>query len=56
MGNSAVQLSKSRFMAGIQCLKRLYLIVHPPESMDDEETGLNLQIISGYEVEEAACK
>ncbi|HET7212352.1 MAG TPA: DUF2779 domain-containing protein, partial [Terriglobia bacterium] len=26
-----VRLSKSRFMAGVQCLKRLYLQVHQPE-------------------------
>jgi len=56
MESKNIQLSKSRFMAGIQCLKRLYLIVHPPESMDEQETGLNLQIANGYEVGEAACK
>jgi predicted RecB family nuclease len=27
----AISISKSRFMAGMQCLKRLYLLVHQPE-------------------------
>jgi len=27
----ALSISKSRFMAGVQCLKRLYLLVHQPE-------------------------
>ena len=27
----AITISKSRYMAGIQCLKRLYLLVHQPE-------------------------
>ena len=27
----AVLISKSRYMAGVQCLKRLYLLVHQPE-------------------------
>ena len=27
----AITISKSRYMAGVQCLKRLYLLVHQPE-------------------------
>jgi hypothetical protein len=27
----AVLISKSKYMAGVQCLKRLYLLVHSPE-------------------------
>lgn len=56
MERKSVQLSKSRFMAGIQCPKRLYLIVHPLESTEQQDEGLNLQIINGYEVGDMACK
>jgi len=56
MGNRIIQLSKSRFMAGIQCPKRLYLITHPPESNEEQDDGRNLQIINGYEVGDMACK
>jgi len=33
MGSSAlaITISKSKYMAGVQCLKRLYLLVHSPE-------------------------
>jgi len=48
MESGDVQLSKSRFMAGIQCPKRLYLIAHPLESTEQQDEGLNLQIINGY--------
>ncbi len=27
----AIAISKSKYMAGVQCLKRLYLLVHSPE-------------------------
>ena len=33
------QLSKSRFLAGLQCLKRLYLECHHPELADPVEAG-----------------
>lgn len=47
-------LSKSRFMAGIQCPKRLYLIVNPPDRL--ENNSINLPIINGYAVGEMACQ
>ena len=56
MESGSIQLSKSRFMAGIQCPKRLYLIVHPLENKEHQDDGLNLQIINGYEVGDMACK
>ena len=43
-------LSKSRFIAGLQCLKRLYLEVHQPElagELDDQSMAVCEQ---GYEV------
>jgi hypothetical protein len=27
----AITISKSKYMAGVQCLKRLYLLVHQPK-------------------------
>ncbi|OIO72913.1 MAG: hypothetical protein CO186_05010 [Zetaproteobacteria bacterium CG_4_9_14_3_um_filter_49_83] len=51
-----VQLSKSRFIAGLQCPKRLYLEVHPPAGLEAQSGGSNLQIINGYAVGEMACK
>jgi hypothetical protein len=29
--NNPITISKSRFVAGVQCLKRLYWLVHEPE-------------------------
>jgi len=46
------QLSKSTFMAGLQCPKRLWLQVHKPELVP--ELGENLPIIYGNEVGEMA--
>jgi len=51
-----IQLSKSRFMAGFQCLKRLHLIVHPAEINEQESRELNLQLFNGYEVGDMACQ
>lgn len=56
MKDRVTHLSKSRFMAGMQCSKRLYLTVHPVESNAREDDGLNLQIINGYEVGDIACE
>ncbi len=30
-GSSPTRLSKSKFLSGLQCLKRLYLEIHSPE-------------------------
>jgi len=49
-------LSKSRFVAGLQCPKRLYLEVHTPEGFEAVDGGSNLQIINGYAVGEMACQ
>lgn len=51
---SSTGLSKSRFNAGVQCLKRLYLQVHHPElaPLPDEPTLATLQ--QGREVGEMA--
>ncbi|MBN4073353.1 DUF2779 domain-containing protein [Mariprofundus ferrooxydans] len=49
-------LSKSRFMAGMQCPKRLYLTVYPPEMPEEEDSGESLPILNGNTVGEMACK
>jgi len=49
-------LSKSRFMAGMQCHKRLYLTLHPPEIPEEEVGGESLPILNGYAVGEMACR
>jgi len=43
-------------MAGMQCPKRLYLTVHPPETPQEEDGGESLPILNGYAVGEMACK
>jgi len=49
-------LSKSRFMAGMQCPKRFYLMVYPPEIPEEEVGGESLPILNGNAVGEMACK
>jgi len=50
-----MQLSKSKFIAGLQCTKRLYLTVFKPEGYEsDGDEGLPM--INGYAVGEVACK
>jgi len=51
-----VYLSKSRFMAGMQCPKRLYLTVHPPKMAKQDDDGESLPILNGNAVGEMACK
>jgi len=52
--HSALRLSKSRFMAGVQCLKRLYFQVHHPElAAQPDETAL-ASLRQGQEVGELA--
>ena len=50
-----IYLSKSRFVAGLQCPKRLYLTVHPPEILDDYSRE-SLPILNGNAVGDMACK
>jgi hypothetical protein len=43
-------------MAGLQCPKRLYLSVHPPELFDEKGIGSSLPIINGNAVGNIACQ
>ena len=45
-----IKLSKSRFVAGCQCLKRLYLQVHEPELAAEADAASNAIIAQGREV------
>jgi len=46
-------LSKSKFTAGLQCPKRLWLQIHKPDLVE-EDYGENLPILNGNEVGEMA--
>lgn len=50
MGQSAVKISKSKFIAGVQCLKRLYLLVHARELAAQPEGSDQVIIEQGREV------
>ncbi|HET9180351.1 MAG TPA: DUF2779 domain-containing protein [Terriglobia bacterium] len=52
--HSAVRLSKSRFMAGVQCLKRLYFQVHRPELAAQPEESALATLQQGQQVGELA--
>ncbi len=43
-------------MAGMQCPKRLYLTVHPPEMQEEEGSSESLPILNGNAVGDMACK
>lgn len=43
-------LSKSKFVAGIQCLKRLYLEVHAPDLAEDLDEATEAILSQGQEV------
>ena len=45
-----VRLSKSKFVAGVQCLKRLYLQVHQPELAGEADEEQQARLEQGYEV------
>ena len=45
-----IKLSKSRFVAGVQCLKRLYWQVHQPELAAEPEAAAEAVIKQGREV------
>ncbi len=53
MRMKSYNLSKSRFIAGLQCPKRLWIQVHKPELIE-ENYGENLPILNGNEVGEMA--
>src|SRR5437899_11141365 len=46
----AVKISKSKFVAGVQCLKRLYLQVHQPELAAQPDAAGEAIIEQGREV------
>jgi hypothetical protein len=43
-------LSKSKFIAGLQCLKRLYLEVHQPELASEPDEQSKAVFEQGHEV------
>ncbi len=45
-----MRLSKSKFVAGCQCLKRLYLQVHQPELAAEPDAAADAIIEQGREV------
>lgn len=45
-----IKLSKSRFVAGCQCPKRLYWQVHEPELADEPDAAAEAIIEQGREV------
>jgi len=47
---SRVNLSKSKFVAGVQCLKRLYLQVHAPELAGEPDEATLAVMDQGQEV------
>src|SRR6202035_3904632 len=46
----AMKSSKSKFMAGVQCLKRLYLLVHEPQLAAESDGADEAIIEQGREV------
>lgn len=47
---TSIRLSKSRFVAGVQCLKRLYLQAHQPELAGETDEGQAARFEQGHEV------
>jgi len=47
-------LSKSKFIAGLQCPKRLWLKTHDPEVIEQKDLSTDLNIMSGNEIGEMA--
>lgn len=45
-----IHLSKSKFVAGVQCLKRLYLQSHQPDLVADADPGQEARLEQGQEV------
>jgi hypothetical protein len=45
-----MKISKSRFMAGVQCLKRLYLQVHQPDLAAESDAAAYAIMEQGHEV------
>ena len=45
-----IRLSKSKFVAGVQCIKRLYLQIHQPELAEVSDEGQITRLEQGHEV------
>jgi hypothetical protein len=45
-----MKISKSKFVAGVQCLKRLYLQVHEPELTEQSDGADETPFEQGHEV------
>ena len=45
-----IRISKSKFVAGIQCAKRLYFQVHQPELAEEADEGQEARLEQGQEV------
>ncbi|MFZ5449633.1 MAG: DUF2779 domain-containing protein [Thermodesulfobacteriota bacterium] len=56
IGETPFGLSKSKFLAGRQCLKRLYLKIHEPENVPEADEAQQAQFDLGYEVGSLATK
>jgi len=52
--DAPIHLSKSRFIAGMQCPKRLYLSVYPPEVSGEDNCTESLSMLNGNAVGEVA--
>ena len=50
MAAAPIRLSKSKFVSGVQCLKRLYLLVHRPELAGEADEGQEVRFEQGQEV------
>jgi predicted RecB family nuclease len=46
----SIRMSKSKFCAGVQCMKRLYLQVHQPELAAEPDTAAGAIIEQGHDV------
>jgi len=53
---SSFNLSKTRFISGLQCAKKLYLTNHPPQGWEKDTSFFEtMPIHNGYEVGDLAC-
>src|SRR5215510_1684257 len=51
---TAARLSKSKFLAGVQCLKRIYLEVHSPQLASPPDASTQAMLDMGIEIGELA--
>ena len=50
MNTNTIRISKSKFVAGVQCLKRLYLEVHQPELAGELDEATKAVMEQGHQV------